>query len=267
MKAATYARYSTEHQNDASTEDQQRECDRIASRHGYEIVGRYNDAAVSGGTAARPEYQRMLDDARHGKFDAIIAEDLSRLWRNLAEQSRQLAELADIGVVVITLDVDTRAESAELLSAMHGAMNSMYRKEISRRTRRGLEGRALAGQPTGGRCYGYPTPNHAATNEPQTVQTIFSWRADGLSLSKIARRLNGLDIPGPKGGMWGPSTIHAILTNQRYTGAIVYGRLARHRSAVDSRRVRRVARVGGPLVLRQDESQRIISDELWNRSR
>ena len=262
MKAATYARYSTENQSDASIEDQQRECARIARRADCDIVREFTDRGLSGGTTERAGYQALLAAARAGEFEAIVAEDVSRLWRNLAEQAPRLAELSDLQVAVITHDIDTRVESAELLGAVQGAMNSLYRKEISRRTRRGLEGRALAGLSTGGACFGYlngAIDNHTA----EIVRRIFEWRAEKASLATIANRLNDSNIPGPKGGRWGPSTIFAILANQRYTGAVVYGRLTCHRSAVDSRRSRRVARPGGPLVERHDETRRIISDSLW----
>ena len=49
---------------------------------------------------------------------AIIAEDTSRLWRLLAEQAPRLAELADLGIDVITHDLDMRQESAGILSAI-----------------------------------------------------------------------------------------------------------------------------------------------------
>lgn len=263
MKAATYARYSTEGQSHASIEDQQRECERIARRAGYEIVAQFSDAGVSGGTAERPGYQALLAAARGAGFDAIISEDVSRLWRNLAEQAPRLAELQDRGVRVITHDLDTNIDSSELLGAVSGAMNSIYRKEISRRTRRGMEGLALAGKSTGGTCYGYhgaaPAPHQATV-----VQTIFVWRAEGASIAAIARRLNTSGVAGPRGGSWGPSTIFAILANPRYRGAVVYGKMICHRSAVDSRRQRRVARPE-PIVKRHDETRRIISEELWSK--
>lgn len=44
--------------------------------------------------------------------------------------------------------------SAAVLSAVIGSMAEQYRKEIGRRTRRGLEGRARAGKSAGGRAYG-----------------------------------------------------------------------------------------------------------------
>src|SRR5450631_2648717 len=146
MKAALYARYSTQMQSVASIADQFRLCERLAERHGFIVVAKFSDAAISGGTTQRPGYQDMLSAARQHDFEAIIAEDTSRLWRNLAEQSPRLAELSDLGIAVVTHDLDTRHESAEIMGAVGGAMASAYRKEIDRRTRRGLEGLARDGK-------------------------------------------------------------------------------------------------------------------------
>ena len=137
MKAAIYARYSTNMQSESSLEDQLRVWERLAKQHRFEVAAQFTDAAISGGTATRPGYQSMLDAARRHEFDAIIAEDTSRLWRLLAEQAPRLAELADLGIEVITHDLDTRQESASILGAINGAISEQYRKEIGRRVRRG----------------------------------------------------------------------------------------------------------------------------------
>src|SRR6516165_1163473 len=64
-----------------------------------------------------------------GEFDVIVAEDVSRLWRLMAEQAPRLAELRDLGVQVVTRHFDTREESADTLGAVNGAMSEHYRKE------------------------------------------------------------------------------------------------------------------------------------------
>jgi hypothetical protein len=132
MKCAVYGRYSTEQQSGASIADQHRVCERIAERHGFTVVARFSDAAISGGTSARVGYQSLLAAARRNEFDAIVAEDTSRLWRNMAEQAPRLAELADLGIHVVTHDLDTRSESAGMLGAVLGASSEAYRKEIGR---------------------------------------------------------------------------------------------------------------------------------------
>lgn len=85
---------------------------------------------MSGGTVHRPGYQAMLAAARKHEFDVIVAEDASRLWRNSAEQAQRLAELRDLGIHVVTHDLDTRQESAVLMGAITGAMAEHYRAEI-----------------------------------------------------------------------------------------------------------------------------------------
>jgi DNA invertase Pin-like site-specific DNA recombinase len=198
MKAALYARYSTENQREASAEDQLRECERIAERNGFIVGARFADRGISGGTSERPSYQALLLAARSGEFEVIVAEDQSRLWRNMAEQAPRLAELSDLGVHVVTHDLDTRLESAELLGAVSGAMNSLYRKEISRRTRRGLEGKALAGESTGGKTFGYRSINEIDPDQARIVVEVFQMSAGGLSAARIAERLNQAGARAPR---------------------------------------------------------------------
>lgn len=151
MKAAVYARFSTEEQSEASIEDQLRVCRRVAEREGFETAECYSDAAITGGTAQRPGYQRMLAAARRREFDAILAEDLKRLWREQAEQWRCIKELQDLGVHIITASgVDSRQANFEIIASVMGAAGELERKEAAYRTRRGLEGRARANKPTGG---------------------------------------------------------------------------------------------------------------------
>lgn len=262
MKAAVYARYSTENQREQSVEDQFRECARLADRFAIEVVGSYYDKGISGGTSDRPGYQEMLTAARARAFDTILAEDLSRLWRGMAEQAPRLAELSDLGVHVITHDFDSRQESAELLGAVSGAMNSIYRREISRRTKRGLEGCAMKGEPVGGRCYGYEDTTTIDLGRAAIVRQIFtSYGLLQCSAAGVAASLNERDILAPRGGRWGASTILSILTNPRYTGAYQWGATESRPSAVDSRLKTRLERQ--PRVTRQDEALRIVSAELW----
>ena len=170
MKAALYARFSTDKQ--ASIDDQLRVCRRVAKLHGFEVVATVEDAAISGGTSQRPGYQALLVAVRRRDVDVIVAEDASRLWRNMAEQAPRLAELRDIGVHVVTQDLDTRQESAEWMGAILGTAAQAYRSEIGRRTRRGLEGRAMRAMPTGGRAYGYRTVDGQRVIDPEQAAIV-----------------------------------------------------------------------------------------------
>jgi DNA invertase Pin-like site-specific DNA recombinase len=206
MKAGIYGRYSTDKQ--ASIEDQLRVCRRVAALHGFEVVASFEDAAISGGTAQRSGYQSLLAAARRREIDVIVSEDASRLWRNMAEQAPRLAELRDLGVHVVTHDLDTRQESAEWMSAILGTAASAYRSEIARRTRRGLERRAIKGMPTGGRSFGYASAADAGggqrkvdSEQAEVVRRIFRLYADGMSPRAIADTLNRERVPSP-GSLW-----------------------------------------------------------------
>ena len=64
MRAAIYARYSSDNQREASIEDQIRVCRDRIEREGWTLVEVHSDAAISGATTLRPGYQKMLEDAR-----------------------------------------------------------------------------------------------------------------------------------------------------------------------------------------------------------
>ena len=94
--------------------------------------------------------------------------------------------------------------------ATHGIVDSLYIKELAKKTHRGMEGVAIRGLHTDGRCFGYvsnpiedPTttdqygrPEIVGTRlkiEPEqaeTVRRIFREYSSGLSLRAIAKRLN-----------------------------------------------------------------------------
>ena len=76
--AAIYARYSSDLQSDASIEDQVRVCRRRLEREGWSAAQVYTDHASSGSSHLRPGYQKLLEDAREGRFDVVLAESLDR---------------------------------------------------------------------------------------------------------------------------------------------------------------------------------------------
>lgn len=263
MRAAIYARYSTEMQSDASIDDQVRQCRAAANAAGLEVAQLFEDRGISAGTAQRPGYQAMLAAARSKVFDVIVVEDISRLWRSSAEYGPRAAELEDLGMHLVTcVGDDTRREGWGLMLGIKQAMAEHNRREISYRTRRGMEGLALAGKSTGGRVYGYK--NGAVDPvEADVVRRIFAMIAVGRSQGQAAKVLNAAGIPSARGGKWIQSTISGVLRNERYLGAVQWGASTCKAMASDSKRRRRLMRSEGPLVSRQDDSLRIISDDLW----
>lgn len=82
IRAAIYARYSSDLQRDASIEDQIRVCKMRAEREGWTVINCYTDHAISGASLMRPGIQMLMQDGAAERFDIVIAEDLDRLSRD-----------------------------------------------------------------------------------------------------------------------------------------------------------------------------------------
>src|SRR5581483_9150375 len=195
---------STDKQREQSLEDQWHVCQQVAVREGLKVVDKFGDKEISGGTDQRPGYQAMLKAAREHKFDFIIVEDISRLWRNRAEFGPRSAELEDLKIHMVTaVGDDTRRDGWGLTIQIKLAMAEHQRREASYRTRRGLDGLARVGKPTGGKAYGYRMVDKQRKVEPaqaKIVLQIYKWRAAGWSGQRIARQLNADRVPPPGAG-------------------------------------------------------------------
>ena len=152
MRVAIYARYSSDNQRDASIDDQARQCRKRIMNEGWSLTEVYSDRAISGASTLRPGYQKMLEDARLGAFDILVAEALDRLSRDQEDIAGLYKQLSFAGVQIITL---SEGEINELHVGLKGTMNALFLKDLAQKTRRGLEGRVRQGKSGGGNAYGY----------------------------------------------------------------------------------------------------------------
>ncbi len=83
MRAAVYARYSSENQREQSIEDQIRVCRGFAARDGISVLENhiYFDEAQSGSVRSRPGLEALKRAAEDKQFDAVLVDDSSRLSR------------------------------------------------------------------------------------------------------------------------------------------------------------------------------------------
>ena len=152
MRIAVYLRFSSERQSTSSLEDQLRLCRALAQRNGWTVVAVYQDAAMSGALRDRKGYLGLVADALSGRFDLVVAESLDRLNRDLEETARLYKRLKFVGVGIHTV---SEGPISEVHVSISGLMGEMYLKSLAEKTRRGLEGRVLAGKSGGGRSFGY----------------------------------------------------------------------------------------------------------------
>jgi DNA invertase Pin-like site-specific DNA recombinase len=222
----------------------------------------------------------MLEDARAGRFEVVVAEALDRLSRDQENIAGLFKQLSFAGVRLITL---SEGEIGELHVGLKGTMNALFLKDLAQKTRRGLEGRIRQGKSGGGRCYGYDlvdTVDHAGEpvrgerrinqTEATIVRRVFEEFAKGRSPRAIASALNNEAIPGPASKTWGSSTIYGnwrrgtgILNNELYVGRLVWNR---QQFVKDPNSGRRQARLNPETkwIVEDVPHLRIIDDELWD---
>ena len=279
-RAVIYARYSSHNQRDASIEDQIRQCKAHVEHQGWRLTNTYTDRAISGASPLRPGYQKLLEDARSGLFEVVVAEALDRLSRDQEHVASLFKILSFADVRLVTL---AEGEIGELHVGLKGTMNALFLKDLALKTRRGLEGRVRAGFSGGGICYGYdvvretdsagnPVRGKRTVNEGETkiVRSIFREFVGGISPTAIAKSLNAQGIPGPRGKDWGPSTIYGnwrrgtgILNNELYIGRLVWNR---QHFVKDPATGRRQARPNpeSEWIIEEVPELRIVSQDLWD---
>jgi DNA invertase Pin-like site-specific DNA recombinase len=288
---AIYARYSTDRQDARSIEDQVRRCRALAAGQGYRVAGEYADAAISGSHMDRARLQRLLADARRCSFHAVIVDDLSRLSRDLGDTWRIVFEdLGSVGIKVIDASTGLASDSdgARLTFGAMALVNDTFLQLVKKETHRGLEGRAIQGFATGGKCYGYssvqeenpPDPEHPRRisvidqREAEVVLRIFQDFVAGRSCQRIAHALNGEGTPAPhdggkgnkQGRGWGHTTIRAMLLNERYIGRWTWNRHKWVRVPGKGSR-RALPRPAAEHVTKEIPTLRIVPPELWERAR
>ena len=215
MRAAVYARYSSDRQSDASIDDQIRICHRRIEREDWVQGEIYSDHALSGATALRPGYQRMLEDARAGRFDVVLAESLDRFSRDQEHIAALFKQLSFAGIQLVTV---ADGAISELHVGLKDTMSALYLKDLAQKTHRGLEGRVRKGKAAGGISYGYdlvrtigvdglPTTGERTINaaEAAIVRRIFTEFASGDSPRTIAMALNREGIPARGAGPGDPA--------------------------------------------------------------
>jgi site-specific DNA recombinase len=300
MRAVTYCRFSTDLQRQASIEDQHRICLARIERERWRVVSRFKDEALSGARADRPGYVALMEAAKRREFDVIVCEEVSRLWRDQEEQWRAVKRLEYWGVQIVGCNdgIDTRAGYG-LLLGIRGALNEEARREIGKRTHRGLAGVALNGHNAGGRSYGY---RHVPIEDPsrkdhlgrpvvvavkreidpeqaRQVRRIFKLFVDGYSPRQIADKLNALGVPSPGATWnrrtrqcrgWSGSAIYGdlrrgfgILCNPLYAGLYIWNR-TRRQVDPDTKSRKHAPRPREEWVIQEAPGLRIVPRELWD---
>lgn len=228
MPAVIYARYSSAAQNDASIEQQIEKNTEFAQQNSLYIVGIYSDRAMSGRSDNRPDFQRMLRDAPKGKFKYVIAWKSNRMGRNMLQAMLNEAKLQAAGVRCLYVEEDyddTPAGRYALRSMMN--LNQFFSENMAEDIQRGLEDNAKQCKVNGKLPYGFvkgPDARFAVDDfKMSIVQEIFDRLENNEPEVDIYGDFNRRRIPSPTGKEWNKNSIHAIASNERYTGVYIWG--------------------------------------------
>jgi DNA invertase Pin-like site-specific DNA recombinase len=193
-RVGIYIRVSTDGQ---TTANQRRELEAVAARSGWDIVGVYEDAGISGakGREKRPGFDRLLKDATGRKVDMIAAWSVDRLGRSLQHLVGFLNELQALGcdLYLHQQAIDTTTPSGRAMFQMCGVFAEFERSMIVERVNAGLKRAKRDGIELG-----RGKRKDGARNADETrwgmsradlEKRILRLRKDGTGILKIARTL------------------------------------------------------------------------------
>ncbi|MCW2240959.1 site-specific DNA recombinase [Azospirillum canadense] len=234
MRAAIYARVSTERQERQQTIDSQLTALRAwAGANDHDLSDRhvFRDEGYSGSRLDRPGLDALRDAVRDGEVEIVAVLAPDRLARRYVYQALLLEEFRRAGCAVAFLNHAISDDPGDqLLLQIQGAVAEYERALLGERFRRGKLQKARAGQFVGGRApYGYRyLPRHEGAPgrlviddaEADLVRLLYGWLTEErMSLRQILKRLNfGPWFPRCGRRPWSPSTVHHILSDPVYTG-------------------------------------------------
>lgn len=259
-RAAIYCRLSREDGDKIesnSISSQRAICeDYIAKHEDIELVCEpFIDDGYSGVSFNRPRFKQLEDELRKGSIDCIVVKDLSRFSRNYIDAGRYLEKLfPQLGIRFIAINdaydsLTGDPQSDSFVIPFKNLINDSYCKDISMKIRSSLEVKQKSGEFVGAFApYGYikstENKNQLIVDEEvrEIVQMIFSMYKDGISIGRIAARLNKMGVLSPmeykhsqgvkydtvfKTGQtakWTYKAIQRILTNEVYIGVLAQGK-------------------------------------------
>jgi len=206
-RAALYARVSTA---DQTTANQLLDLRQMVEQRGYQVVEEYVDHGISGAKTRRPALDRMMKDARRGRFSVVVVWAFDRLARSVRHFLEVLDELNHLNIEFVSIreNIDTGGPLGRAIIVILGAIAELERNLIVERVRAGMRRAKLEGRRIG--------------RAPLDVdrQAVLRDRGHGLSLTEIAKahRISRASVsriikeaaeaPGPKGCIPAPPQTH-----------------------------------------------------------
>lgn len=229
-RVAAYCRVSTDSDEQATSYEMQVEhyTEYISKNPGWELAGIYADDGISGtNTKKREDFNRMIEDCMAGKIDFVISKSISRFARNTLDCLQYIRQLKDKGIAVFfeKENINTMDTKGELLLTIMASLAQQESESLSQNVKLGLQFRYQAGkvQVNHNRFLGYTKDDDGnliiEPTEAAVIKRIYREYLEGASYRDICNGLmaDGI-LTGASKKKWIPSTIHKILSNEKYIG-------------------------------------------------
>jgi len=235
-KGVIYIRVSTSDQSDTYAPDgQEADCRKRAQEEGIEVVAVYRDVQryrtktkwvePSGRRADRPGLLAMLEDAKQGQFDVILAFREDRLYRGMRPMLLVLETIQEHKIDIILAKETFDMKIAPLKAWVAGMeIDGMRERVTMGKQQRLREGKAIGGFDR----FGYRRNGEVievVEEEASWVIEIFEWYLGGVSYAEMRRRLIDAGVPPNRGSKirWGKSSLECVLNAAEYaTGIKIY---------------------------------------------
>lgn len=227
--AIAYYRFSSHSQNEASIDQQREQAQAFAEAHGYHIVKEYEDAAMSGTTSDRPQYQLMLSEVGTIRPAVLILWKTDRLGRDRYELADAKRRIRDAGCRVCLIAEPTPDDSPEsvLMETMMEGMAEFYSRQLSQNIRRGMTYNAEHALYNGHKVWGYGVDDEkryvADDAVAPFVVDMFTRYADGEAMQSICDDFNARGLRTTRGALFGVKTMNKLLKNRAYIGEYHHG--------------------------------------------
>ena len=231
-KVVIYARVSTEHEEQLSALENQKDWYKpiLAQHPEWEVVKMYVDEGITGTSAKkRKQFMKMISDAEKGKFDLILTREVSRFARNTVDTLQYTRSLKAKGVEVYFINDNIRTfdGDGELRLTIMATLAQDESRKTSIRVKAGqqtsMENGVIYGN---GNILGYDKVGKEMIINPEqakTVRMIFDWYLAGDGVRTIHSKLEQAGRLTATGKTeWKTHSISAVLKNTFYCGIITY---------------------------------------------
>lgn len=259
LRAAKYRRISDDREGaELGVGRQDQDLDALADRLGVTVVADYMDNDIGASTRSkkpRPQYQAMLDDARAGQFEMILAATSSRLTRRPRE-NEDLIDLAEQHGIRFAYakspSFDLNTADGRMIARYLAAGDAAESERIGERVAREAQQRAERGLPPRGNALGYtPDGRHLHPAEAPAVRAAYELLLAGGTLGAVAARWNAAGLTTCHGNAWSQKSVRDVLRNPR-------------NAAIPMSPVPRRGGLGVPLLDVEAKWPAIVDVDVWN---